>query len=78
MKKKSQKILFVLFSVLGFDIALMFFAFIREILAYGSIYGNMAAFGTPLPVFGYVFGGLILLGIVSGLYRFLLSKTGVH
>jgi Na+-transporting NADH:ubiquinone oxidoreductase subunit NqrD len=78
MKKKSQKILFILFAVLGFDIALMLFAFLREILAYGSIYGNMAAFGTPLPVFGYVFGGFLLLGIISGLYRFLLHKSGVH
>jgi Na+-translocating ferredoxin:NAD+ oxidoreductase RnfE subunit len=78
LRKRSQKFLFILFSVIGFDIALLFFAAFREIIAYGSVYGHMVALDQPLPVFGYLFGGMILLGVFAGTFRFILSKLGVR
>jgi Na+-transporting NADH:ubiquinone oxidoreductase subunit NqrD len=78
LKKKSQKVLFILSMVAGFDISLLIFAVIREIISYGTVYGVLVGLDTPLPVFGYVFGGLILLGIFSGFYRYILIETGVY
>jgi Na+-transporting NADH:ubiquinone oxidoreductase subunit NqrD len=78
IRKKSHKFLFILSSILGFDAALLLFALLREVISYGSIYGNMVALDYPLPVFGYIFGGFILLGICSGGFRYLLNKLGVR
>jgi electron transport complex protein RnfE len=78
MRKRSQKFLFVLFSVIGFDIALLLFAAFREIIAYGSLYDRVVALEQPLPVFGYIFGGFILLGIFAGVFRYIMTKTGVR
>jgi Na+-translocating ferredoxin:NAD+ oxidoreductase RnfE subunit len=78
LRKRSQKILFILFSVIGFDIALILFAAFREIIAYGSLYDRMVGIEQPLPVFGYIFGGFILLGIFAGGFRYILTKTGVR
>jgi Na+-transporting NADH:ubiquinone oxidoreductase subunit NqrD len=78
LRKRSQKFLFIVCSTAGFDIALLLFAAFREIIAYGSLYGHMVALEQPLPVFGYIFGGMILLGIFAGLFRFIIGKLGVH
>jgi Na+-transporting NADH:ubiquinone oxidoreductase subunit NqrD len=78
LKKKHQKFLFVIFSIIGFDAALLIFALFREMIAYGTVYGNTVALDMPLPVFGYVFGGFILLGLFSALFRFILTKSGVR
>jgi Na+-transporting NADH:ubiquinone oxidoreductase subunit NqrD len=78
LKKKSQKFLFIIASIVGFDIALVIFAVFREIISYGTVYDKLVGLTTPLPVFGYVFGGLILLGIFAGLFRFILIKSGVN
>ncbi|MDR0987450.1 MAG: hypothetical protein LBL98_07160 [Ruminococcus sp.] len=77
LKKKSQKLLFIIASVVGFDVALIIFSIIREIIAYGSVYGKLVGLDTPLPIFGYVFGGLILLGLFSGLFRYIIMISGV-
>jgi Na+-transporting NADH:ubiquinone oxidoreductase subunit NqrD len=77
LKKKSQKLLFIIASIVGFDVSLIIFSIIREIIAYGSVYGKLVGLDTPLPIFGYVFGGLILLGIFSGLFRYIIMKAGV-
>jgi Na+-transporting NADH:ubiquinone oxidoreductase subunit NqrD len=78
LKKKSQKVLFILSMVVSFDISLLIFAVIREIISYGTVYGVLVGLDNPLPVFGYVFGGLILLGVFAGIYRYILIETGVY
>jgi Na+-transporting NADH:ubiquinone oxidoreductase subunit NqrD len=74
---KRKKLFFIVSAVIGFDIAILIFAAVREIVSYGTFYGNTVSFNTPLPVFGYVFGGFIMLGIVSGVFRLILSGLGL-
>ncbi|MDR0974847.1 MAG: hypothetical protein LBL80_04050 [Ruminococcus sp.] len=78
LKKKSQKLLFIVASIVGFDVALVIFSIFREIISYGSVYGKLVGLSTPLPIFGYVFGGLILLGIFSAIFRFIIMSVGVN
>jgi Na+-transporting NADH:ubiquinone oxidoreductase subunit NqrD len=69
---KPKKLFFCLSAVIGFDIAILIFAAVREILSYGTFAGNTVSFNLPIPVFGYVFGGFILLGLFSALFRLIL------
>jgi Na+-transporting NADH:ubiquinone oxidoreductase subunit NqrD len=78
LDRKRKKIFFIICAVIGFDIAVLIFAAIREIVSYGTFFGNSVSFNTPFPVFGYVFGGFIMLGILSGLTRLLLRNIGLY
>ena len=61
------------FYILGFDAVILVTAFIRELLAYGTI--NSRIVDMPLIISGLSesFGGFIFLGIACGIYRKLRS-----
>lgn len=66
---KQRMLIETVCYILGIDIAFIIFAFIREIISTGAIDNKII--GIPIPVFGfsYVFGGFILLGFVSAIFR---------
>ncbi len=62
--------------VLGYDIALMLFGIVREIITNGGLLG-VSFIPLPIPTASTVFGGFILLAVMSALFRWivgLLSK----
>jgi Na+-translocating ferredoxin:NAD+ oxidoreductase RnfE subunit len=74
---KRKKLFFTVSAVIGFDVAILIFAAVREILSYGTLADNTVSFNLPIPVFGYVFGGFILLGLFCGLFRLILKAFGI-
>lgn len=68
-KAKSKMVIDVLSYILGFDLAVLIFAFFREIFSTGSIGDRI--FGIPLTfsALSLPFGGFILLGLFSALFR---------
>jgi electron transport complex protein RnfE len=74
-KLKKKKMPLVLFShILGFCAVACIVGTIREILSFGTIFGN--ALGLPLLMNGFSapWGGFILLGILCALHRVIFSK----
>jgi Na+-transporting NADH:ubiquinone oxidoreductase subunit NqrD len=69
---KRKKLFFVLSAVIGFDVAILIFAAVREILSYGTFAGNTVSYNLPIGSFGLVFGGFILLGLFSAFFRLIL------
>lgn len=59
----------LVFYILGFDAVMLITAFIRELLAYGTINSKMADADTLISGLGEPFGGFIFLGLMCGLYR---------
>jgi Na+-transporting NADH:ubiquinone oxidoreductase subunit NqrD len=78
LDKKRKKLFFIITSVIGFDFAILIFAAVREIVSYGTFYGNIVSVNIPFPVFGYVFGGFILLGLFSGIFKLILQFFGIY
>lgn len=68
-KTKGRMILDVISFVLGFDLAVLLIAFIREILGTGAISGNILGISLTFPVLLYPFGGFILIGLLAALLR---------
>lgn len=76
-RKPKDKMLFsVIFYILGFDFAVIIIGIIREFLSFGTIFGSMVLAEAPAPGFAYTFGGFMLLGICSAVYRKLLELSG--
>jgi Na+-translocating ferredoxin:NAD+ oxidoreductase RnfE subunit len=73
---KLKKLFFIACAAIGFDFAILIFAAVREIISYGTFWGRMVSFESPIPVFGNVFGGFLLLGIFAGVFRIILGRTG--
>ena len=63
----------LVFYILGFDAVMIVTAFIRELLAYGTINGRLVDADTLISGLGMPFGGFIFLGLMCGLYRKLRS-----
>lgn len=63
----------LLFYVAGFDAVILITAFIRELLAYGTINNRMVDADTLISGLSQPFGGFIFLGLLCGLYRALRS-----
>ena len=59
----------VLFYILGFDIMMIVFSFIREILATGAIGNKILGIPLTFSALNYTFGGFILLGLFSAIFR---------
>jgi electron transport complex protein RnfE len=72
---KGKKLFFIVCAAVGFDFAILIFAAVREVVSYGTFWGRMVSFNTPIPVFGTVFGGFLLLGIFAGVFRIILGRT---
>lgn len=55
--------------IVGFDLAALAFGFIREFVAMGMVGGQMVGIPLTFPGLALPFGGFILLGLLSALYR---------
>lgn len=73
--KKTQMILTLIFCILGFDAVILITAFIRELIAYGTINSNMVDVDMIISGLAEPFGGFIFLGLLCGLYRKLRAVT---
>ena len=73
--KKLRMELSLLFYILGFDAVMIVSAFIRELLAYGTINSKMADVNTLISGLGEPFGGFIFLGLMCGLFRWIRSAV---
>ncbi len=71
--KRLKMIPTLLFYVAGFDAVIIITAFIRELLAYGTINNRMVDADTLISGLSQPFGGFIFLGLLCGLYRALRS-----
>ncbi len=74
--KRGYMLELAAFYVLGYDIALMLFGIVREIITNGGLLG-VSFIPLPIPTASTVFGGFILLAVMSALFRWivgLLSK----
>ncbi|MBQ8961151.1 MAG: electron transport complex subunit E [Ruminococcus sp.] len=67
--KRLKMIPALLFYVAGFDAVILITAFIRELLAYGTINNRMVDADTLISGLGQPFGGFIFLGLLCGAYR---------
>lgn len=75
---KIKMIASVFFYIVGFDMAVVIFSVIREILAFGTIFDKVAFTGLNIDLFSMTCGGFILLGLVCGVYRRILIFVKEH
>lgn len=68
-ENKGKMLLDIIFSILGYDIAVLLVGFARELISTGEINGNILAVPVTMPGFAYPYGGFILLGIMAALLR---------
>ena len=73
--KKLRMELSLIFYIFGFDAVMIVSAFIRELLAYGTINSKMADVNTLISGLGEPFGGFIFLGLMCGLFRWIRSAV---
>lgn len=69
METKGKMLLDIIFCIIGYDAAVLLFAAIREILAFGTIGGTIIGMPVQLSAFQNPFGGFILLGLMAALFR---------
>ncbi len=72
LETKGKMFLDIIFCILGYDAAVLLFAAIREILAFGTIGGTIIGMPVSLNAFQNPFGGFILLGLMAALFRTIL------
>lgn len=68
-KTKAKMLISLAFYIIGYDIAVIIFGAIREILTYGTIMNNVVGMNVTFSALSYSFGGFILLGLLSAIYR---------
>ncbi len=69
LETKGKMFLDIIFCIIGYDAAVLLFAAIREILAFGTIGGTIIGMPVQLSAFQNPFGGFILLGLMTALFR---------
>ncbi|MBQ3162679.1 MAG: electron transport complex subunit E [Oscillospiraceae bacterium] len=72
METKGKMLLDIIFCIIGYDAAVLLFAAVREILAFGTIGGTIIGMPVQLSAFQNPFGGFILLGLMAALFRSIL------
>lgn len=75
-QKKGAMLLDVIFYILGFDVAVIIIAFIREVFSTGQLGGKVLGIPLTIPALALPFGGFIVLGFLSALARKLSSFGG--
>ncbi len=66
---KGKMFLDIIFCIIGYDAAVLLFAAIREIVAFGTIGGTIIGMPVAFAAFQNPFGGFILLGLMAALFR---------
>lgn len=69
LESKGHMLLDIIFCIIGYDIAVLLFGAVREILGTGMIGGKIIGMPILFSAFQHPFGGFILLGILSALLR---------
>lgn len=72
LETKGKMFLDIIFCIIGYDAAVLLFAAIREILAFGTIGGTIIGMPVAFTAFQNPFGGFILLGLMAALFRSIL------
>lgn len=72
LETKGKMFLDIIFCIIGYDAAVLLFASIREILAFGTIGGTIIGMPVSFNAFQNPFGGFILLGLMAALFRMIL------
>ena len=70
---KGRMVFDLLSYILGFDAVAIVIGFIREVFGTGELGGSILGIPLTFPILVYPFGGFILLGLLSALYKKLLS-----
>ncbi|HHX57379.1 MAG TPA: electron transport complex subunit E [Clostridiales bacterium] len=70
---KGKMLLSVIFYILGFDIVVLIFSFIREMISFGTVNGNIVGVSLSTESLSKPFGGFILLGLFMAMFRFILN-----
>ena len=68
-ESKGNMFLDILFSIIGYDAAVLIFGLIREIISTGEFNGQVMAMPLRLQSLSDVYGGFIMLGIFAALFR---------
>ena len=68
-EKKSRMVLDLILGIIGYDIVVLIFGLIREIISTGEINGNVITLPMLFKAFYQPFGGFILLGIFAAALR---------
>ncbi len=71
--KRIRMIGSLVFYILGFDAVMLVTAFLRELLAYGTINSKMTGITVLTGGLAQPFGGFIFLGLMCGVYRWIRS-----
>lgn len=69
LESKGHMLLDIIFCIIGYDIAVLIFGAVREILGTGMIGGKIIGMPIVFSAFRNPFGGFILLGILAALLR---------
>lgn len=68
-EKKSRMVFDLIWGIIGYDIVVLLFGFVRELISTGEINGNVIALPMLFRAFEQPFGGFILLGIFAAALR---------
>lgn len=69
--ERRKMALSLIFYILGFDAVMLTAAFVRELLAYGTVCGRIVDASLLVSGLGMPFGGFIFLGLMCGAYRWI-------
>ena len=69
--KKGKMLVSVMSHILGFDLVMLVVSAIRELLAYGTFCGRIVDAEVLISGLGMPFGGFIFLGLICGIYRWI-------
>lgn len=73
-KSKGKMTADLITSLLGYDIAVIVFAFIRELFSKGGIGGRLFGIEHTVSGLAYPFGGFILIGLLAAAVRCISSR----
>lgn len=68
-ESRGNMFLDIIFSIIGYDAAVLIFGLVREIISTGEFYGQVIDVPLNFPIFSNIYGGFILLGIFAALFR---------
>ncbi|HOV42243.1 MAG TPA: Rnf-Nqr domain containing protein [Oscillospiraceae bacterium] len=68
-KTKKDMLVDVIMHILGFDLSVLIFSFLREIFCFGALGDRILGIPITFPILALPFGGFIFLGLLSALFR---------
>ena len=68
-ESKGHMIIDIIFSIIGYDAAVILYGLVREILGRGTVGGTIIGMPFVLPALDNQFGGFLLLGLMAALTR---------